>query len=363
MFPLIVESKVVPTTTPFPGTWSLAQEIDTASYGFDYYDDPYLEQETSFLTQLGLDASYPVATAFFAVACAVIFHFPSIITIEKFSLWPSKIFQGKQYYRFISNVFLHADVNHLISNGIGILRWGRNCELVHGTLRLVEATIWAVMFQAAWVVLFCSQTLFRIPGTASPDDFREMQGLGFSGVLYFWIGMVFKETDDAFGKIFLAFMILEDIRKFRVDKGSLAHLTGAVSGLFYSSFIMDRFTIPTRWVQKLEVGIDSLLDGQGVEMPDFLFFVNVADVDDEEDLPSDEEKEGDQTARATIDTLFRRRLANREAVKKHSLEHGHNDQYTIDLGSVEDTLWGETCYFRLIFTPFHCWQLYAYSHR
>jgi len=169
MIPLAVESKVTPLPSP-PSqiSWSLVDEIHTDIYGFEFYDDV---DDESFLTKLGLDASYPVATAVFAVLCIIIFHLPTIFTQERWSLMPRRIFEDKEVLRLISHAFLHADISHLVSNTIGILRWGRDCELAYGTLRLLEATVWSFAFMAVWTVLLCTQTFVKIPGTESREDF------------------------------------------------------------------------------------------------------------------------------------------------------------------------------------------------
>jgi membrane associated rhomboid family serine protease len=76
-------------------------------------------------------AVYTIAIIVVTAGCSVIgFRDPGFV--EKFIFSPIEVLAGKQYYRLVTSAFLHADLNHLLTNMVTLWLFGRILELYVG---------------------------------------------------------------------------------------------------------------------------------------------------------------------------------------------------------------------------------------
>lgn len=203
----------------------------------------------SLIPSLGL----PIATLIFVTAITVVFHYQSTGTIAlgKYSLCPWRILKKKEYYRALSHAFLHVDKEHLVMNIAGAFIFGLDCESAFGSFRIVEATVWAVVLENIIQLGLAQQTWFQIPGASSSQAMMHAHMVGFSGILNFWLGMGFSRH-LWLNLLFVVLVVAREVMHYSVKRGSIAHIAGAVNGMLYSLFILDRWTIPKAWLQALE---------------------------------------------------------------------------------------------------------------
>ena len=203
----------------------------------------------SLLPSVGL----PLGTLLFVAALVTVFHFQSTgaLAMGKLSLCPWRVLKKKEYYRLLSHVFVHSDKEHLMMNIVGAFIFGLECESVYGTLRLIEASAWAVVLENVVQLGLAKQTLVRIPGTSNSQAMMHAHMVGFSGVLNFWLGMGFSRH-FWLNFCFIGLVVAREVMRYSVKRGSIAHIAGAVGGMLYSLFVLDKFTIPKRWLQALE---------------------------------------------------------------------------------------------------------------
>ena len=203
----------------------------------------------SVLPSVGL----PLATLLFVAVLATVFYFQSTgaLAMGKLSLCPWRVLKKKEYYRVLSHVFIHTDKEHLMMNIVGAFIFGLECESAYGTLRLVEASAWAVVLENVVQLGLAKQTLVQIPGTSNGQAMMQAHMVGFSGILNFWLGMGFSRH-FWLNFCFIGLVVAREVMRYSVKRGSIAHIAGACGGMLYSLFILDKFTIPKTWLQSLE---------------------------------------------------------------------------------------------------------------
>jgi len=76
-------------------------------------------------------SNYPITIAL--IAANVIFSligFSNAELVDKTIMWPYRVSRERQYFRFITSGFLHADFMHLFFNMFTLFFFGRNIELI-----------------------------------------------------------------------------------------------------------------------------------------------------------------------------------------------------------------------------------------
>lgn len=165
------------------------------------------------------------------------------------SMNAEKVLVEKQYYRFVTSIFLHADINHIVSNMIYLVGLGQ----------MIEQMIGHVRFAVLYLLSGLGAGMFSMLYAVLTGDIYD--AVGASGAIFGLIGALLilviirdlrrrarrREQDigpiadrsDIFGAydrisigkiIFVvAYMIYSGARAERVDNA--AHVGGLVSGL------------------------------------------------------------------------------------------------------------------------------------
>jgi membrane associated rhomboid family serine protease len=168
---------------------------------------------------------------------------------EKLLLWPYKMVHGNEWYRIISNGFMHSGIMHLAFNMISLYSLGR----------VVEA-YFSNYFGKAGMLLYGGMYLLAIPVSCSYDIIRfrntpNYRALGASGavcaIIFTFILLLPREDilyfgipipSFIFGPIFLIISAFLGKRNF----GNIAHWThigGALFGFFFPVLIRPAFLL------------------------------------------------------------------------------------------------------------------------
>ena len=120
---------------------------------------------------------YPVTLLL--IAANVIFSvigFSNQEMMNKTIMWPYRVEREKQYYRFISSGFLHADWMHLFFNMFTLYFFGRNIELLFISGGLGGEIAYLALY-------FLGLIISDLPSYFKHKDNYEYRALGASGAV------------------------------------------------------------------------------------------------------------------------------------------------------------------------------------
>lgn len=161
---------------------------------------------------------------------------------EKFLFHPYSVKHNKEYYRFFTHAFLHADIMHLIFNCLSFYFFAPN---LIDALRYLHGDTFGVMIFAG-LILF-SMIASSLVSYQRHQDNYGYRSLGLSGVVSAVIfgAILFNPTATIsfmflpipipawlFGIIYMAFEYYAD-RKQTSNIAHDAHLSGAIFGAVY----------------------------------------------------------------------------------------------------------------------------------
>jgi membrane associated rhomboid family serine protease len=113
------------------------------------------------------------------IAINVIFSiigFSSADLVNKTILWPYGVKRYKQYYRFITSGFLHADWMHLFFNMFTLFFFGRNIEFLFSAYGLGGNLAYLVLY-------FLALIISDIPSYIKHQNNSNYRALGASGAV------------------------------------------------------------------------------------------------------------------------------------------------------------------------------------
>ncbi len=191
--------------------------------------------------------SYPILTLLIIALTALtsIRAFQSPELTEKMIFRPYFVKQGREYYRFLSSGFIHADWVHLAVNMFVLFSFGRNVEYIfHEIFGAISTLIYTALYVIALVIS-------SIPAYFKHKDHSYYGALGASGatsavvfasILLFpegGIGFIFLPGIDIpaplFGILYLVYSWYM-AKKGGDNIGHDAHFYGAVFGFIFPLF-------------------------------------------------------------------------------------------------------------------------------
>ncbi len=122
-------------------------------------------------------STFPVT--FILIAINVLFSligFSNKNMLDKTIMWPYGVKRHKQYHRFITSGFLHADFMHLFFNMFTLYFFGRNIEYIF-TAAFPNGRIWYL------VLYFTALIVSDIPSYLKNKDNINYRSLGASGAV------------------------------------------------------------------------------------------------------------------------------------------------------------------------------------
>ena len=120
---------------------------------------------------------YPVTLLLIAANAIFSFiGFSNSNLVNQTIMWPYRVKREKEYYRFISSGFLHADLMHLFFNMFTLFFFGRNIERVFNGLELGGTAAYLALYIGALIIS-------DIPSYLKHRDHSEYRSLGASGAV------------------------------------------------------------------------------------------------------------------------------------------------------------------------------------
>ena len=160
----------------------------------------------------------------------------------KLDFQPYMIVRNKQWYRFISHAFIHADWGHLAINMFVLYQFGKTVEVAFESL---FGSIWMLYFAMLYVggILFSS-----LPGYARNRGNYNYHGVGASGAVSAIVyAFILIQPTAQLGLLFIPFRLpawlfglLYLALEYYLDKNSnspiahSAHYYGAVFGVVFT---------------------------------------------------------------------------------------------------------------------------------
>lgn len=151
-------------------------------------------------------------------------------------LWPYLMKEKKEYYRFISSGFLHADFIHLFFNMFTLFFFGRNIELILKYYELGGNTSFIILYFGSMVVadIPCYLKNQNNPGYRSLGASGAVSGMVFSAVVFNPWGSIYlygaiKISALLYAILFIAYCIYMGKRS-QDNINHDAHLWGALFG-------------------------------------------------------------------------------------------------------------------------------------
>jgi len=150
---------------------------------------------------------------------------------EKFIFSPTEILAGKQYYRLFTSAFLHADVNHLLTNMVTLFLFGRIMEHFVGPAQFLVICFAAIVGGGLLSLWLHRHHEYRAYGASG-----GVCGMVFSYIALFPDGTIFAHLFIpipawAYGILFLIGSFVA-LRRKADNIGHDAHLGGAVIGMW-----------------------------------------------------------------------------------------------------------------------------------
>jgi hypothetical protein len=180
---------------------------------------------------------------FFMVMLVVIFKNPNASTYV--ALIPSQIIAGKQLWTLLTNMFMHADVGHLLMNMLSLMFLGSFLERIIGKKRFLIFYLSAGIFAGLFFVFFSA--LFNTD--------LNVGAVGASGAIFGIAGMLAVLTPKlpvyimfipiAMPMWFAVILILSLLWLISSVAGLLigntAHLGGLIAGLLYGFYLRKKY--------------------------------------------------------------------------------------------------------------------------
>lgn len=158
--------------------------------------------------------------------------------------WPYFEKRDKQYYRFITSGFLHADWMHLIFNMFTLYFFGRNLELIFSAAGLGGKVGYIALY-------FLGMIVADLPGYFKHNDDYNYRSLGASGAVsaVIFSAIVFSpwSTISLYGVIQISAVVYAVLfmiyciymgKKNTDNVGHDAHLWGSVFGLVFTVLLI-----------------------------------------------------------------------------------------------------------------------------
>ena len=189
-------------------------------------------------------SSAPVTFSLIAVNVIIsLIGFSNADFVDKTIMWPYKIKREKQYYRFITSGFIHADFVHLLFNMVSFYFFGRAIEHYFFQYGLGGNVSYLLLY-------FLGVIIADIPSYLKNQDNYNYKALGASGavsavifacilfnpwdtILIYFIPMPFI----VFAFLYLGYCIYMSKRNIGYVNHD-AHLWGSLFGLIFTAILI-----------------------------------------------------------------------------------------------------------------------------
>jgi membrane associated rhomboid family serine protease len=168
------------------------------------------------------------------------FNTPKIL--DDFMMIPTRVSKYKEYFRFISSGFIHADYQHLIFNMFALFSFGRNTEMVFNDICSFAPNLMYLMFYLSAIVVSMIPSYFKNKNNVRYRSLGASGGVSaivYTNVLFNPLGTVYvfilPMPTIVFGVLYIAYSIY--MGKKNIDNvGHEVHLWGSIYGFFFPLF-------------------------------------------------------------------------------------------------------------------------------
>lgn len=179
-----------------------------------------------------------ITLAIIIITCLISFTtFNRPEQMDKLSFWPYYVRERKQYYRFLTSGFLHADYMHLFFNMLTLWFFGRTIEAAF--VIIFGGKLHFILLYVLGLILPDISTYFKYKDTygyRSIGASGAVSAILFSAILlspWSWIGVFFIPVPAiVYGVLFLAYSVYMSKRGGDGINHD-AHFWGAVLGIVY----------------------------------------------------------------------------------------------------------------------------------
>lgn len=189
-------------------------------------------------------SSAPITFSLIAINVIIsLIGFSNTVFLEKAMMWPYRIKREKQYYRFITSGFIHADWVHLFFNMFSFFYFGGAIENYFAEYGLGGNVSYILLY-------FVGMVIADLPSYVKNQDNYDYRALGASGavsavifacilfnpwgtILIYFIPMPFI----VFGFVYLGYCIYMSKRNIGHVNHD-AHLWGSLFGLIFTAILI-----------------------------------------------------------------------------------------------------------------------------
>lgn len=159
-------------------------------------------------------------------------------------MWPYGVNRDKQYYRFITSGFIHADLIHLFFNMFTLFFFGRNMEIIFSALQLGGPLAYLGLYFSALIVSDIPSYLKNIdnPGYHSLGASGAVSAVVFASVIFSPWSSVYlygaiKLSALLFAVLYVVYCVY--MSKKSVDNiNHDAHLWGSLFGVAFTLILI-----------------------------------------------------------------------------------------------------------------------------
>ncbi len=197
---------------------------------------------------------------FFIFLFLTYFKGQDILTI--FALQPSSILIGKNLWTFISSMFLHAGLGHLVANMVSLMFIGGFVERLIGKKRFIWLYFLGGFFASLFFVIFAGlfgETVFGAKLFGSPYSFA----VGASGAIFALGGLLAVLTPRLRVLVFFVFPMSMWVAMLAltfamwiislglpINIGNTAHLGGLLVGAAYGFYLRIKYPKKTAMIAR-----------------------------------------------------------------------------------------------------------------
>lgn len=164
--------------------------------------------------------------------------------VNKYIFWPVGINRNREYYRFVSSGFLHADFMHLFFNMFTFYFFGRNLEYYFNSL-FANGWLWYLL------LYFVGMVVADLPSYYKNRDNNYFRSLGASGAVSAVVfGAIFfdpwsqialygfiRMSALVFAVLYIVYCVYMS-RKAQDNINHDAHLWGSIAGLAITALLV-----------------------------------------------------------------------------------------------------------------------------